>query len=66
MFSQNVGSLDKLLRLIIGAGLISLVFLGPKTAFGWIGLIPILTALAGQCPAYSLLKWRTNKSPESI
>ena len=35
--------------------LIALVFVGPKTPWGWIGLIPLVTGLARTCPAYSLL-----------
>lgn len=51
----NVGTLDRLLRVIVGLALIALVFVGPKTAWGWIGVIPLLTAAVGYCPAYRLL-----------
>jgi len=51
----NVGTLDRILRVIVGIILISLAFFGPKTAWGWIGLLPLLTALIGYCPAYRLL-----------
>ena len=51
----NVGPLDRLLRVVVGAGLLSLVFIGPKTPLGYLGLVPLLTALVGSCPAYSLL-----------
>ena len=51
----NVGSADKLVRIIIGLGLISLVFVGPKTPWGWIGVIPLATALIGWCPLYRIL-----------
>ena len=59
---KNVGGIDRTLRIIVGLVLISLVFVGPKTAWGWIGLIPIATALIGWCPPYSLLGINTNKS----
>ena len=49
------GILTEFLRLALGVGLIALVFIGPKTAWGWIGLIPILTALTRICPVYSLM-----------
>lgn len=52
---SNVGPLDRLLRLIAGAVLIALVFVGPQTPWGWIGLIPLATAFVGFCPAYRLL-----------
>lgn len=55
MLSRNVGNTDRVLRLALGVGLIALVFIGPKTAWGWIGLIPILTALTRICPVYSLM-----------
>lgn len=50
----NVGSIDRVLRVIIGLGLISLVFVGPQTPWGWIGIVPLVTALVGFCPAYAL------------
>jgi hypothetical protein len=53
--TQNVGGLDRAIRAILGLVLLSLVFVGPKTAWGWIGLIPLATALLGWCPPYSLL-----------
>ncbi|MBF0422703.1 MAG: DUF2892 domain-containing protein [Magnetococcales bacterium] len=55
----NVGGMDRILRIIIGLGLIALVFVGPKTLLGWIGLIPLLTGLFCFCPFYPLLGWNT-------
>ena len=55
----NVGTIDRVLRIVVGLGLLGLVFLGPKTNWGWIGVVPLLTALVGYCPAYSLLGIRT-------
>ena len=55
----NTGSLDRALRLLIGVVLLSLVFVGPKTAWGWLGLVPIGTSLMGWCPLYSLLGFDT-------
>lgn len=53
--TQNVGGIDRILRAIIGLVLISLVFVGPQTPWGWLGLIPLGTALIGWCPPYALL-----------
>ncbi len=53
--SRNVGTLDRVLRIVVGAILIALVFVGPQTPWGWIGLIPLVTAFVGFCPAYRLL-----------
>lgn len=57
--TQNVGGIDRALRIIIGLVLISLVFIGPQTAWGWIGVVPLLTGLIGWCPPYSLLGFNT-------
>jgi len=56
---RNEGNLDRLLRIVVGAAILSLVFVGPKTAWGWLGLIPLVTGLIGYCPAYSLMGIRT-------
>lgn len=55
MFTVNVGSLDRLLRIVVGIVLIALVFVGPKTPWGWVGLVPLLTGLFSTCPLYSLI-----------
>ncbi len=52
---KNVGSTERVIRVTAGLGLISLVFIGPQTPWGWIGLLPIATGLMGWCPPYSLL-----------
>lgn len=57
--TTNVGTIDRGLRVIVGLALISLVFIGPQTPWGWIGVVPLLTALVGYCPAYSLLGMNT-------
>ncbi len=57
--TKNVGGVDRILRIIIGLGLISLVFVGPQTQWGWIGVIPLLTGLVSICPAYRLIGMNT-------
>lgn len=57
--SANVGGIDRVLRIVVGLGLLSLVFVGPQTPWGWIGLVPLLTALVGFCPAYTLIGLNT-------
>ncbi|MCW2284660.1 hypothetical protein M2323_002547 [Rhodoblastus acidophilus] len=60
---RNVGQLDRLVRIIIGLALISLVFVGPQTAWGWIGVLPLITGLVGWCGLYTVLGLNTcNKS----
>jgi hypothetical protein len=53
--TRNEGTLDRGLRIVAGLVLISLVFIGPQTAWGWIGLVPLATGLIGNCPLYSVL-----------
>lgn len=55
----NVGALDRIARIVVGVALIAfaLGYIAPGTSWswvGWIGVVPILTALFGTCPAYSL------------
>ncbi len=52
--TRNVGTVDRVIRVLVGLILISLVFWGPQTNWGWIGLIPLVTGLVGSCPAYKL------------
>ena len=52
MFTQNVGGLDRMLRILVGMALIALVFVGPRTPWGWLGLIPLVTGLLRTCPLY--------------
>ncbi len=59
MFKRNEGNLDRILRVVLGIILLSLVFIGPKTAWGWIGIVPLATGLLGSCPIYSILGLRT-------
>ena len=58
--SANVGMLDRIVRVVLGAALIAfaLGFIAPATGFnwlGWIGVIPLATAFVGTCPLYSAL-----------
>ena len=55
MISKNEGKLDRALRVVVGVALISMVFIGPETAWGWVGLLPLITGLVGNCPTYTLL-----------
>ena len=50
------------IRIVLGIVLLSLVFVGPQTPWGWIGVVPLLTALVGWCPAYTLFGIKTCKT----
>ena len=58
---KNLGSLDRILRAVLGLVLLSLVFVGPKTLWGLIGLVLIGTAAFSFCPAYRLFGIKTCK-----
>jgi len=55
MFKQNVGTLDRILRIAVGVVLIALAFVGPQSPWGLVGIIPLATGVLGTCPIYSLL-----------
>jgi len=63
MFKTNAGTIDRALRAIIGLAAISLVYVGPQTPWGWLGLIPLATAVIGWCPLYTVLGMNTCKVP---
>jgi hypothetical protein len=54
MFKKNEGTADRVIRVIVGAGILSLAFVGPQTPWAYLGLLPIITGLLGTCPAYTL------------
>ncbi len=62
MFKTNVGKSDRILRVILGLGLLALVFIGPKTPWGLVGLVPLLTGLMRTCPLYSFLGWNSSST----
>ena len=59
---QNVGTLDRTLRVVLGLALIAWavgLVPGTQSLWGWIGLVPLATGLFGTCPAYSVLGLNT-------
>jgi Protein of unknown function (DUF2892) len=60
---KNVGSADKIVRIVLGLGLLSLLFLleAPMKYLGLIGIVPLATSLMGWCPLYTLLSVNTCK-----
>lgn len=55
----NEGGLDRILRVIVGIAILALVFIGPKTPWAWLGLVPLVTGLVGFCPLYAILRLNT-------
>ena len=60
---RNEGSIDRALRVTLGLILIAMVFVGPKAAWGWVGLVPLITGLVGFCPLYRLIGVNTCRLP---
>jgi hypothetical protein len=54
-FTNNMGRPDRLARFAVGALLIVLTLTGTIGAWGWIGIVPIVTAAFNFCPLYTLL-----------
>lgn len=54
LLPRNEHVVERALRVGVGLALLTLVFVGPETAWGWLGLIPLVTGLIGSCPVYTL------------
>ena len=58
---KNAGTTDRTLRILAGITLITLTLLGTIGAWGWIGVVPLLTGAIGNCPVYTVLGIKTCK-----
>ena len=58
---QNIHNVERVIRVLLGLIILSLVFVGPETLWGLVGLLPIATGLIGWCPPYQLLGISTCK-----
>jgi Protein of unknown function (DUF2892) len=56
---RNVGGIDRILRIALGVVLIALAIIGSIGAWGFIGVVPLLTGVLGWCPPYALFGWTT-------
>jgi hypothetical protein len=61
---SNEGTVDRVLRVVVGLGALSTVFVGPQSAWGLLGLIPLATGLIGSCPVYTLFGFNTGAKKE--
>ncbi len=55
LFPKNEGSLDRGARIVLGLVLLTLVFVGPQTLWGLVGVVPFATGALGSCPLYRVL-----------
>ncbi len=53
--TRNEAAIDRLVRIVLGLALLALVFVGPKTWLGVVGLVPLGTGMLGYCPLYWVL-----------
>jgi hypothetical protein len=60
---KNAGTLDRIIRITLGLGLLSLTFVGPQSPLGLVGAIPLLTGVIGFCPLYRLVGLNTCPLP---
>ena len=58
----NIGQVERIVRIVFGAGVLSLAFVGPRSAWAYLGILPLLTGLVGWCPPYALLGINTARS----
>jgi hypothetical protein len=59
---KNVGSIERVIRIIAGIAILSLAFVGPRSPWAYFGIIPLATGLMGWCPPYALLGISTCKT----
>lgn len=58
-FSRNEHKIERVARVLLGLGLLSLTLIGPQSLWGLIGVVPLVTGLVGTCPIYSVLGFST-------
>ncbi len=59
---KNIGSWERTFRIIAGLFILTLTFMGPKTPWAYLGIVPLATGLIGWCPPYALFGFSTCKS----
>ena len=52
--TTNIGKVERIVRIVIGIGIVSLAFVGPRSPWAYLGILPLLTGLVGWCPPYAL------------
>ena len=55
LFPRNEHTIERVIRVALGLGILSLYFVGPQTPWALLGLVPLATGLIGSCPAYTVL-----------
>lgn len=55
LIPRNEHNAERVIRVIVGIAVLSLVWIGPQSPWGWLGLVPLVTGLIGHCPLYRVL-----------
>lgn len=63
--TQNVGGIDRILRIVIGLVLVGLAVTGTVGWWGWLGLVPLATGALGWCPPYAIFGFNTCATKET-
>ena len=66
LLKNNVGKVDRIIRIVLGVLLIGNVFYALESPIGWVGVILLITGIAGICPLYSLLGINTKPLGEKV
>ena len=66
LFKKNVGKIDRIIRVVIGIILVGNVFYALQHPIGWLGVILIVTGIAGKCPLYSIIGINTRPLSEKV
>lgn len=61
LLPKNEHVVDRAVRVVLGLAVLSLYFVGPKTPWAFLGLVPLFTGLLGSCPLYTLFGLSTCK-----
>jgi hypothetical protein len=59
IFPTNEHKVERVLRVLLGVGILSLFFVGPQSPWALLGAVPLLTGLIGSCPIYTLFGMST-------
>jgi hypothetical protein len=65
LLPRNEHTVERVVRVILGLGILSLTFMGPRSLWGLLGLLPLITGLVGSCPLYTIFGISTCRMRES-
>ena len=59
---MNIGNTERAARVVIGLAILALAFVGPRSPWALVGILPLLTGASGRCPPYALFGFTTRRS----